>query len=483
MTISSISPVTLSLIEPGDSFSFVIDDTYTSLVIQAVQSGGTEQVYSSATGVAAGYEVTIVDNGATKTFTVARSSGWNIDPTVIYVTEDESGASTQTSFSYDLVLSTIYPEGQQPYNSTSDSTFRVKESATLVRGDVSEIIFDEDDFNVASSGNGSVTITSAAAEGVSDHGALDGLADDDHSQYARTDGTRAQDAVRLTERSSAVNASTSGKAEIYLNNSSSPSVPYFKDELGNDYPIRIGSARYRKLSTNYSPVLYYDFDGDMLNQGSYGSAGDLSQVTGTTRYFQSLCGEGQLGLQQYATHKTRSAIIATPQTGLSMAGNLTAQVQMWISGSQMRDSGTSQSNLFELSSSTGTNPWWKVGFDGINNAPCAVWDTGPSDAALVPSSPIVVVQGGTTIQLIAVRMKDAGGGNMDVSVWLNGQKIAETLGVAVPAATAGDKYIQFGEVLSASLADSVPWCWEALKLTTALTDEQIVAEWDYVNGA
>jgi hypothetical protein len=279
-----------------------------------------------------------------------------------------------------------------------------------------------------------------------------------------------------------VNASVSGKAEIYLNSGVSPAVPYFKDELGDEYPLRFGITRFRKLSTNYSPILYYDFDNDLTNQGSYGSAGDLAVVTGTERYFQSLCGEGKYGLKQYAANKTRSSVIATPQTTISRAGDLTAQVLMWIAGSSHRDSGTNKSNLFELSSATGTVPWWKVGFDSIANTPCAVWNVGAGVNALVASGPLVDVFGGATVQLIAVRMKP-NGGNMDVSVWLNGLKVAETLNTAVPSPTAGDKYIQFGEVVADSIPDSIPWCWESCKLTAALTDDQIAAEWAYVNGA
>lgn len=49
-----------------------------------------------------------------------------------------------------------------------------------------------DNMTLTTSANGTVTFsTSGGGGGVTDHGALTGLADDDHTQYARVDGTRA----------------------------------------------------------------------------------------------------------------------------------------------------------------------------------------------------------------------------------------------------------------------------------------------------
>lgn len=118
MAITSVTPASSSLIQTGDSFSFTVDDTYTSMVIQSQSDTALESVYNSATtGAQAGYTVVVVDNGdGTHTFTVSRDAGWDVSPQLIYVTEDETGSSAQTSISYTMVVSNTFPQGQAPYN-------------------------------------------------------------------------------------------------------------------------------------------------------------------------------------------------------------------------------------------------------------------------------------------------------------------------------------------------------------------------------
>jgi hypothetical protein len=499
MAITAITPATNAVINPGDSFAFTIDDTYTSLVIQAVQSGGTEQVYSSATGAAAGYTVEIVDNGATKTITVLRDSGWNIDPTVIYVTEDESGASVQTTFSYDLILSTTYPEGMQPYNSTTDAgDLVVRQSTTIVRSDVSDIRFIG--LTVADNGEGSVTVTSGAGSG--DVVGPAGATDNAIARFDSTTGKLLQNSanstlgdqsglalagtdahVALTERAT---APTSGAAKGYFwVKSNAPSVPYFTDDTGEDFPLRIGEARFRKLSTLYDPILYYNFDGgNLLNTGSYGAAGDLTVAAGSDFIAPSQCGDGIYGRGVIGTGtgtKIQSASIASPQTTISRAGDCTIQTQMWITGASGK-SASAREPLLELASNTSTVPWWRLAFGLTNNCtPTLLWNVGGVDSELTTSGPAYSAMGGGQMLLIAGRFKP-NGGNMDVSLWMNGQNIAESLNVAVPSPTVAAKFIQFGEVSAGQVVDDIPRVYEAAKMTAALSDAEMLAEWEYING-
>lgn len=142
MAITSVTPASSSTIQTGDSFSFTVDDTYTSMVIQSQSDTALESVYNSATtGAQAGYTVTVVDNGdSTHTFTVSRDAGWEVSPQLVYVTEDETGSSATTNLSYLLQVEQTFPQGQSPYNGA----------------------------------DGSAT---------TDHGTLLGLGDDDHTQY------------------------------------------------------------------------------------------------------------------------------------------------------------------------------------------------------------------------------------------------------------------------------------------------------------
>lgn len=201
MAITSVTPAAASVIENGDSFEFTVDDTYTSMVIQAQSATSLESVYNSATtGAQAGYTVTLVDNGSTHTFTVARDAGWDVSPQLIYVTEDETGASAQTSISYTLAEEQAYPQGQTPYNATA--------------------------------GAGSIN-------------------------YVRAEGITAQDAALFTERADHVNTPpgyTGGTAELWIRDGSNQAF-IFTDDRGNDF-IQLGHSDTFPPENGAIPVLH-----------------------------------------------------------------------------------------------------------------------------------------------------------------------------------------------------------------------------------
>jgi plastocyanin len=170
MAITAITPVANSVITPADTFSFTLDDTYTALVVKCTQSGGDEYAYDAALGGAqAGYTVAVTDNGdGTHTVVVSRDAGWNREPTAISVTENETGSSTTTQFSYYLTSTAIYPEGMQPYSDAYDGTLLVTEGNVTRRNDVGWIDFDATDFDVTDLGNGKVLIEALTASADAD---------------------------------------------------------------------------------------------------------------------------------------------------------------------------------------------------------------------------------------------------------------------------------------------------------------------------
>ena len=78
--------------------------------------------------------------------------------------------------------------------------------------------------------------------GVTDHGALDGLDDDDHVRYVDKNGTRAQDALYLAERADHVNIPGAGFGEFWAKNTSPWNKPYYTDNAGNDWLLLHASA-------------------------------------------------------------------------------------------------------------------------------------------------------------------------------------------------------------------------------------------------
>ena len=173
MAITNINPAQNNVIAPGDSFSFDIDNTYTALVVKVAQTGGDEYAYDYALGGAqAGYTVSITDLGGKDRIAVSRDAGWNKEPTTVSVTENETGSSVTTSFTYYLTTSAIYPEGMQPYNNEYDGSLIVTEENVSVRSDVGWIDFDGASFNLTDMGNGKVRVVALGSGSGSGGGGL-----------------------------------------------------------------------------------------------------------------------------------------------------------------------------------------------------------------------------------------------------------------------------------------------------------------------
>jgi len=177
MAIDTISPVQSSVINPGDSVSFLVDDTWTSMVIQVQAAAGLEAAFSGGVPQP-GYTVSITNAAGRDTFVVSRAAGWNKSPQQVIVTEDESGGSTQTTLSWFLSTTSVYSQGYQPYNAVSTGSLIVSEDDVVTRSDVGQIDFDDATFNVTDLGNGKVGVAAIAAGGMDSDAIHDNVANE-----------------------------------------------------------------------------------------------------------------------------------------------------------------------------------------------------------------------------------------------------------------------------------------------------------------
>jgi hypothetical protein len=168
MAITAVTPVTSSVLLSGDSFAFTIDDTYTSLVVKVQTASALVNAYSTALGGGqSGYTVSVVDNGdGTHTVTVSSDAGWDVDPQLIYVTEDETGTEATTNLSYTISGEASFKEGTYPYNPIAVGTLILTDNSVAVRTDVGWI--DIVGATIVDLGNGKVRVTVSGGGGSGD---------------------------------------------------------------------------------------------------------------------------------------------------------------------------------------------------------------------------------------------------------------------------------------------------------------------------
>jgi len=173
MAITAVTPASGSTIAHGDSVSFTIDDTYTSLVIKAQSETALEKVYDTAlSGGQAGYTTTVVDNGdGTHTVTFSRDAGWDKHPQLIYVTEDETGSSATTNLSFNLNTQQAFPQATEPTTPVN---------STIIHGAIGGLTADDHpQYHNDTRGDARYSLLAHTH----DHGTITGLGDDDHTQY------------------------------------------------------------------------------------------------------------------------------------------------------------------------------------------------------------------------------------------------------------------------------------------------------------
>jgi len=167
MAIDTITPAANNVLQPGDSISFLIDDTYTTITIEVETLTGWEYVYDSSLGGAqSGYTVVVtVPSAGRQKFEFSRTSGWNLNPFSVRVTENETGSSAVTTTNYYLGSQVEFPQGSDPYYGTYQGNFTVTDAGTLVRNDVKWINIAGTGYTITDDGGGKVTITLSGGGG------------------------------------------------------------------------------------------------------------------------------------------------------------------------------------------------------------------------------------------------------------------------------------------------------------------------------
>ena len=167
MALTNQLPVSGSFIDPDTTVGFDIDDTYTTMRIEVNTLAGVEYAWdSSLGGQQTGYEVSVTDNGdGTESWTLLRDAGWDQDPQVVTVFENESGADVETALSWLLSGSVQYPQSDKPYYSELGAGFKVTEDNVGIVVNVTHLDFVAgavDGITVADLGGGKVRLTARA---------------------------------------------------------------------------------------------------------------------------------------------------------------------------------------------------------------------------------------------------------------------------------------------------------------------------------
>jgi len=276
MAITAVTPASGSLIAWGDSFSFTVDDTYTSMIIKVQTETALVKAYDTALGGGqSGYTVTVVDNGdGTHTFTVSRTAGWDNSPQLIYVIEDETGSSATTNLSYLLETEAAFPQNTEPYNPTSegDAVLSFEGRQGIVAATAGDYLASEitNDSSIIGA-TVKLALETLGSTFTTDHGTLAGRADDDHTQYWLAAGTRAGDALLFTERADHVNTPVPGKGELWCKNTI-PAALYWTDDAGTDWNLMTlgsGDVTGPASSVDGNIVLFNGTTGKIIKSSSF----------------------------------------------------------------------------------------------------------------------------------------------------------------------------------------------------------------------
>jgi len=223
MAIDTISPVADSQLDPGDSFSFRVDDTYTSITIEVETAGGWEYAYdSSLSGAQAGYTVSVtVPVAGRHLFTVSRSAGWDLSPFSIRVVENETGSPATTTTNYTLYSANDYPQSADPYflQSIGDSFLSHYDTPSTYSGKAGYYA--------------RVALTADAIEFVDLSNIL-------VTTYVARAGNSVQQAAYMQTRADHVNTPSAGYGEFWVR--SSDNKPIFTDPSGTDYNLLAGGG-------------------------------------------------------------------------------------------------------------------------------------------------------------------------------------------------------------------------------------------------
>ena len=123
--------------------------------------------------------------------------------------------------------------------------------------------------------------SSSSVGGVTDHGALSGLGDDDHTQYLLTNGSRAMIGALNMGTNNVTNAGTYNG--VTVEGHASRHLPNGSDPLTTATPVAIGSALAVGTANSFARADHVHTLPDVGTAGTYGSASQVAVVTTDTK--------------------------------------------------------------------------------------------------------------------------------------------------------------------------------------------------------
>jgi len=415
MAITGQLPVEGSVIDPGSTIAFTVDNTYTYLRIEVSTAGGVEYAYdSSLGGQQSGYVVSVIDNGdGTDTFQVTADSGWDVSPQLISVIEDETGSEATTVLSWNLSGTVSYPNDDEPYYNEQGGSFKVTEDNVSVVVNVSHLDFIAgavDGITVTDLGGGKVRLTARATTN-------DPLAIHDNV---------ANEFTALTEKT------LPDDDDMVILEDSDDSFTKKGVKKTN-----MGGARLpQKLTSNYDAIMLYTFDGVLTD--SITGTHTLDQTVGTQLYTAARVPEAR-GLYLGTGDGVYSSPAAMSATKVNAGGDLTIQA-VFFPGRALSESGSVDSQIINVEDAVLNKFQYALGFTGSNHmAPKFSYQRSTDGLQETLSDSTFSIASGMPCHIVA-RHWDAGGGSFTNEIWINNTMIAQSTGKVSTAAHSGNNY-------------------------------------------
>jgi hypothetical protein len=470
MAISGIAPAADTLIDSDLAIVFLVDDTYTYLRIEVFTEGLTEYAYDSTLGGAqSGYSVSVANSGGVDTFTVTPDSGWDNNPQVIQVVEDETGTEATTELSWNIAGAHGFPQDTDPYYGMFSATFKVTEddvggAANVGWIDVVGPVSGVDGISIEDLGDGKVRLTANATS--NDPDAI-------HVDVANEISAIAEKTVPHDDDLVIIEDSEAGfvKKKVQRKN--------------------MGIARNpAKLSADDSPPILYHFDGDLTNSGSEGSLYDLDVeeeggftffTPGTVPFAYALGNDRTDGWNTGALGETPSAAVAA-------VGEMTLQAVFMIENTVPHNSLTIGNIISLATGGLGNDACWAFRAGLLGNVQITpMFQYTDIDEGIVQLGDDTEVAGGfrfaaNTLHHMVARRVSVGGGLYDVSLWLNGFKVYELTDQKAAIAPTSSHLIR---VTKSGTQNGFCRCGlEGFKLiNSAMTDAEILVEYRAVVGS
>jgi hypothetical protein len=447
---------------------FLVDDTYTYLRIEVFTEGPVEYAYDSTLGGAqSGYSVEVVNSGGVDTFTLRADSGWDNNPQVIQVVEDETGSEATTEISWNIAGAHGFPQDADPYYGMFSATFKVTEDNAGGAANVGwiDVVGPEsgvDGISILDLGDGKIRLTANATS--NDPDAIHDNVANEISAIAEKTAPHDDDLVIIED-------SEAGfvKKKVQRKN--------------------MGIARNpAKLSADDTPVLLYHFDGDLTNLGSAGSTYDLDVATAYTYYTPGTV-PFTLALGNEVTDGWNTGDVGVPSAAVAAVGEMTLQAVFMLEDTIPHNT-LVPGNIICLAdvSYQAPNACWalRAGLLGGEQCTPEFRYTNTDDAQVILQDDTEVGGGfrfgANTLHHMVARRVSVGGGLYDVSLWLNGLKMYE-LTDQLPAKAPSDDQELY--VTKGGTQDGFSRCsLEGFKLKdAALTDAEILVEYRAVVGS